>query len=136
MPKWNCHAVIVKTGDDCRQEDLAMQLIRMFISIWNNEGLSLWLKPYEVLPLSNSTALIELIPDSVSVHSVKHCLGSGSTLADHFFRMFPQGSEICEVAQRAFAESLAGYSLVCYFLQVKDRHNANILMDTSVRFAL
>lgn len=34
-----------------------------------------------------------------------------------------------EEAQDNFLRSLVGYSLVCYILQIKDRHNANILMD-------
>lgn len=34
-----------------------------------------------------------------------------------------------EQAQDNFLRSLVGYSLVCYVLQVKDRHNANILLD-------
>lgn len=34
-----------------------------------------------------------------------------------------------DTAQDNFLRSLVGYSLVCYIAQVKDRHNANILMD-------
>lgn len=34
-----------------------------------------------------------------------------------------------EQAQDNFLRSMVGYSLVCYVLQVKDRHNANILLD-------
>lgn len=130
---WNCHAVIVKSGDDCRQELLAMQLIHAFQRAFDAESLPLWLKPYQVVPVSRKSALIQLLPDAVSIHSIKKKLSPGQTLADHFFFLFPIGTPACEAAQRAFAQSLAAYSLVCYILQVKDRHNANILLDRDVR---
>jgi len=40
----------------------------------------------------------------------------------HFYDRF-------EEAQKNFVESLAGYSIFCYILNVKDRHNGNILID-------
>ena len=42
-----------------------------------------------------------------------------ASLSDHFFAKFRRGSQECKAAQRAFAESMAAYSLVCYFLQIK-----------------
>lgn len=130
---WNCHAVIVKSEDDCRQELLAMQLIHAFQRAFDSESLPLWLKPYQVIPISQRSALIQVLPDAVSIHSIKKSMKAGHTLADHFFRLFPLGTPECEAAQRAFAQSLAAYSIICYLLQVKDRHNANILLDKDVR---
>jgi phosphatidylinositol kinase/protein kinase (PI-3 family) len=41
----------------------------------------------------------------------------------------PIGSSVFTQAQENFVNSLAGYSLISYLLNVKDRHNGNILID-------
>lgn len=128
-PAWAVRPVIVKSGDDCRQELLAVQLISTFYDIFQEAQLPLWLRPYEVLVTSNRTALIELIPDSLSIHTIKAKSPPGASLRDHFIARHGQGTPECLEAQRNFVESMAGYSLVCFFLQIKDRHNGNIMLD-------
>ncbi|KAE9608694.1 putative 1-phosphatidylinositol 4-kinase [Lupinus albus] len=129
LPGWDLRSVIVKSGDDCRQEHLAVQLISHFYDIFQEAGLPLWLRPYEVLCTSSYTALIETIPDTASLHSIKSRYSNISSLRDFFIAKYQKDSPSFKLAQRNFVESMAGYSLVCYLLQVKDRHNGNLLMD-------
>ncbi|GAX76345.1 hypothetical protein CEUSTIGMA_g3791.t1 [Chlamydomonas eustigma] len=128
-PGWALRCVIVKNGDDCRQEHLALQLIRTFKEVFAECGLPLWVKYYNVLVTSNRTALIELIRDSLSIHSIKQRSPNGFSLSDHFFAKFVRGTPECVAAQRRFTESLAAYSIITYLLQIKDRHNGNVLLD-------
>ncbi|KAI4317111.1 hypothetical protein L6164_025015 [Bauhinia variegata] len=129
LPGWDLRSVIVKSGDDCRQEHLAVQLISHFYDIFQEAGLPLWLRPYEVLCTSSYTALIETIPDTASLHSIKSRYPDISSLREFFIAKYQENSPSFKLAQRNFVESMAGYSLVCYLLQVKDRHNGNLLMD-------
>ncbi|XP_061346828.1 phosphatidylinositol 4-kinase beta 1-like isoform X1 [Gastrolobium bilobum] len=129
LPGWDFRSVIVKSGDDCRQEHLAVQLISHFYDIFQEAGLPLWLRPYEVLCTSSYTALIETIPDTASLHSIKSRYPNISSLREFFNAKYQENSPSFKLAQRNFVESMAGYSLVCYFLQVKDRHNGNLLLD-------
>ncbi|XP_075884961.1 phosphatidylinositol 4-kinase beta isoform X1 [Nelusetta ayraudi] len=128
LPTWRLLSVIVKCGDDLRQELLACQVLQQLQSIWQQERVPLWIKPYKILVLSSDSGMIEPVVNAVSLHQVKK--QSQLSLLDYFLQ--EHGAPTTEAflsAQRNFVQSCAGYSLICYLLQVKDRHNGNILLD-------
>ncbi|RHZ81144.1 hypothetical protein Glove_123g81 [Diversispora epigaea] len=136
---WRLISVIVKTGADLRQEQLACQLIREMQRIWQKADINVWVKYYRVLVTSDNSGLIETIQNSISIHSIKKDAyakrlnekGFMFTLFDYFVKTYGDvSSEAFLRAQDNFMRSLAAYSLVCYILQVKDRHNGNVLLDT------
>lgn len=131
MPGWGLVAVIVKSEDDLRQEQLAMQLIKCAANIFELKHLPLYLRPYEITAVSSSAGMIEVIPDAVSVDSIKRrFFPSSPSLLSYFTTTYGRpGSRSFDAARNNFVESLAGYSLLCYLLQIRDRHNGNILLD-------
>mmetsp|Transcript_25965 Transcript_25965/g.68120 ORF Transcript_25965/g.68120 Transcript_25965/m.68120 type:complete len:843 (+) Transcript_25965:185-2713(+) len=127
LPNWHLVPIIIKSGDDLRQELLGSQLMSAFRGAWAAEKVALWIRPLQILVASHDGGLIEVVGSAVSIHQIKR---NSETLHDYFLTEFgPATSERFLAAQRNFAESLAGYSLFCYFAQVKDRHNSNILVD-------
>uniref|UniRef100_A0A8D3AYU8 Phosphatidylinositol 4-kinase beta n=1 Tax=Scophthalmus maximus TaxID=52904 RepID=A0A8D3AYU8_SCOMX len=129
MTSWRLLSVIVKCGDDLRQELLAYQVLRQLQLIWQQERVPLWIKPYKILVMSSDSGMIEPVLNAVSLHQVRK--QSQMSLLDYFLQ--EHGSFTTEeflTAQRKFVQSCAGYSLICYLLQVKDRHNGNILLDS------
>ncbi len=70
-----------------------------------------------------------MVKNSVTFDSLKRTLYEEyNNVRDmgQFFKMI-YGEE-AKKARENFCNSLAAYSLVTYFLQIKDRHNANILL--------
>uniref|UniRef100_A0A8C6UMP9 Phosphatidylinositol 4-kinase beta n=1 Tax=Neogobius melanostomus TaxID=47308 RepID=A0A8C6UMP9_9GOBI len=129
LPNWRLLSVIVKCGDDLRQELLAYQVLRQLQWIWQQERVPLWIKPYKIVVMSSDSGMIEPVLNAVSLHQVRK--QSQLSLLDYFLQ--EHGSFTTEEflsAQRNFVQSCAGYSLICYLLQVKDRHNGNILLDS------
>ena len=118
---------IAKADDDLRQELLAMQLIKFFDKIFREEKLPLNLHPYEILITSSSSGLLEFLQNTCSIDGIKKKMATSSKNLCLFYKKFFK--ENFEEAQINFTRSLAGYSLVCYYLQIKDRHNGNILID-------
>eukprot|EP01095_Lingulamoeba_sp_RSL-Kostka_P010091 TRINITY_DN355_c0_g4_i2.p1 TRINITY_DN355_c0_g4~~TRINITY_DN355_c0_g4_i2.p1 ORF type:complete len:346 (+),score=114.03 TRINITY_DN355_c0_g4_i2:89-1039(+) len=131
VPNWKLASCIIKFGDDCRQEYLAMQLIFQIDKIFKENNLPIFLKPYRILINSSDSGLIETLTDCISLHQLK-CFYKEDppiTLLEHFKRLYGEKTREFDVAQGNFVESLAGYSLVSYLLQIKDRHNGNLMID-------
>ena len=126
-------SLIFKHGDDVRQEVMAMQFIRLAARIFADASLPLYLHTYCILITSPNSGLIETVKDSMSVDSLKKNVSAtphGATLASFFHYYFSmQGPEAHERALRNFIQSMAAYSVVSYLLQIKDRHNGNIMLS-------
>jgi len=122
---------IIKTNEDLRQEQFATQLINEFYQIFKLENTGCWLNTYEIISTGQNSGLVEMVNNSLSLDQLKQKTNHIS-LKDFYINYYGNGNEDSPLYKRAminFVSSLAGYSLVCYFLQIKDRHNGNILID-------
>ena len=128
FPSYLIKSFIAKSDDDLRQESLAMQFIKMIQEIFNKSNSNLKLRTYEIIITSRNSGLIEFIPDSISIHTLKKKTGAD---LNTFYREF--FAHHFKEAQKNFIESLAAYCLVTYILNLKDRHNGNIMIDIQGR---
>ena len=76
-----------------------------------------------------------MVKDSITLSSLKQKIyekqmGSLRQFFDTYY-----GRRRADKAKDNFCRSLAAYSLICYFLQIKDRHNGNILLQKSGKIA-
>ncbi|UKK02602.1 1-phosphatidylinositol 4-kinase [Theileria orientalis] len=147
---------IYKMKDDLRQDSLVIQIKRFMLGIFESHDLRVFLRPFLVIPyssvlgeiFSNGTinevsprihlprkefeigGIVGFIPNTMSRHNIgkESCV----SIKHYFLKRF--GHELSPNYIRAvdnFITSLAGYALLSFLLQVKDRHNGNLLFTTS-----
>jgi phosphatidylinositol 4-kinase len=128
MAGWNLCSFIVKSNDDLRQEMCCMQMIELCSDIFRDANLDLRLRPYRIISTSARTGLVETLVDTISLDALKKT-DDFVDLPTYFAEVYSGSEERLSKAKHAFASSLAAYSLLCYLLMIKDRHNGNILID-------
>jgi phosphatidylinositol kinase/protein kinase (PI-3 family) len=149
---WRLASFIMKAGEDIRRESLVMQIITKMNGWFQTdipEQHRPHMRPYAIMSVGGNAGLVECLSNAKSIDEVKKRTDNFESLRDYFERaygpptvhgaQFPHppsysmpgvnGAISFEEAQDNFLRSLVGYSLVCYVLQIKDRHNANILLD-------
>lgn len=96
----------MKCGDDLRQELMAYQFLVTLQSIWEQERIPLWIRPYKILVTSCDSGIIEPVLDTVSLHQVKK--HSKMSLLEYFYQEYgPPTSEDFLTAQK--------YVILMYF---------------------
>lgn len=136
--------IMVKEGDDLRQDQLCLQLIILMDSILKKYGLDLQLTPYQVVALSTNDGFVEFVPEASNISTI---LKENNNDIQQFFRTHhPQqidgadGGEVTggygphnsygikpEVLEN-FIRSSAGYCVITYILGIGDRHLDNLMV--------
>lgn len=124
---------IFKVGDDLRQDSLALQVIQIFQEIFKENNLNLYTYPYQTISTISPKykdlgGFIEVVKDCDSRDQIGKTYDTN--LYDYYICSFGQeNSKDFRTARKNLIESLAAYGIISYILQIKDRHNGNILID-------
>ncbi|XP_065912685.1 phosphatidylinositol 4,5-bisphosphate 3-kinase catalytic subunit gamma isoform-like isoform X2 [Dysidea avara] len=129
------YKLIVKSGDDLRQDMLTLQMLTLFDKIWQEDGLDLCLIPYGCLATGPNSGIIEVVKNARTVADISGITDNTKLLQwiedqqrDRFGEKNP---ELFQAAINRFIRSCAGYSVATYVLGIGDRHNDNIMVTTS-----
>ena len=134
------YKVIFKTGDDLRQDQLIIQMVRLMDRQLKRLGLDLCLTPYSVLATGPSAGVMEMVLDSFPVsHVVERFARRGKTPILAFLQEYNPGGPddpygVTPVAMDTYVKSAAGYCVITYLLGIGDRHLDNIMLRTDGHF--
>lgn len=123
------YRVIVKNGDDLRQDQLVLQFVLLMDLLLKRVNLDLKLTCFRALATGANSGLIEFVEDSQAISGI---LADNHNSILEFLRKHnrddsaPDG--ISEEARDNFTKSTAGYCVITYLLGIGDRHLDNIMI--------
>jgi hypothetical protein len=129
------YKVLVKTGDDLRQDQLVIMMIQLMDRLLRRAALDLCLTPYSILATSPSSGLVEFVEGATPISQVlsKH---NGSIL--QFFQVVAplKGAkyDVRPDVMSTYIRSLAAYCVITYLIGIGDRHLDNIMLRKTGHF--
>ncbi|XP_041051192.1 phosphatidylinositol 4-phosphate 3-kinase C2 domain-containing subunit beta [Carcharodon carcharias] len=127
--------VIVKTGDDLRQDMLTLQMIHIMNKIWIQEGLDMRMIFFKCTSTGWGRGMVEMIPNAETLRKIQVEHGVTGSFKDHplaeWLQKHNPNEEEYEKAVENFIYSCAGCCVATYVLGICDRHNDNIMLKPS-----
>ena len=121
--------MIVKNGDDLRQDQLILQMILLMDGLLKHVNLDCHLTTFRALATGVTSGLVEFVNDSMPILAV---LAQHNNSILEFLRKHnpcddaPDGAEPAAVDR--FTKSCAGFCVATYLLGIGDRHLDNIML--------
>ena len=129
------YKVIVKTGDDLRQDQLIIMMIQLMDGLLKRAALDLCLTPYAVIAMSPSSGLVEFVDGSLPISQI--LTNHAGSIMQFFQSTSPEKGAKYDVRPETMAtyvRSCAGYCVITYILGIGDRHLDNLLLRSSGHF--
>lgn len=73
--------LILKHGDDLRQDMLTLQMLRIMDKLWKKEGLDLRMNPYGCISTENRVGMIEVVLNAETIANIQKEKGTFSATA-------------------------------------------------------
>ena len=75
----NVSYAIYKVGDDLRQDQLTIQMIRVMDKLWLKEGLDMKMITFKCVPTGNRQGLVEMVTEAKTLKDIQVSGGRGVT---------------------------------------------------------
>ncbi|OHT11196.1 Phosphatidylinositol 3- and 4-kinase family protein [Tritrichomonas foetus] len=130
---------LFKVGDDLRQDQLTLQIMKIMEHLWRTNGQDLQLRCYGVLPTGFNQGFIEVVPNAKTESQIQQEKGiiSGVLTKEtftNFLRANNPTPRSYERAKENFRKSSAGYAVATCVLGIADRHPGNIMVQKDGHF--
>jgi phosphatidylinositol 3-kinase len=129
------YRAMIKTGDDLRQDQLVIMMIKLMDGLLKRSSLDMCLTPYSIIATSPTSGMIEFVERSQPLSQI---LASNNNSVLQFLKAHaPQHGAKYDVrpdAMSNYVRSCAGYCVITYLLGVGDRHLDNLMITQNGNF--
>jgi phosphatidylinositol-4,5-bisphosphate 3-kinase len=140
--------VMFKSGDDLRQDQMTLQIIRFVDALWIKNGLDLRMSPYRCVSTGNELGMLEIVTGANTIANIQKDHGGYTGAFDRkALRNWLMAKNLAKNKEGLhtgagpgggggsfkrvvdnFVHSCAGYCVISYVLGIGDRHADNIML--------